>query len=105
MVLVAILQSGMRPSVAWAVCGLTGWFLIAQHRYLPAVIFGVLAVAVYLVSLRWWPTVTCWRCGGSFRRRGWGIFRGFYRRGCRSKWCDGGHRLRLGARVLGTGGR
>jgi hypothetical protein len=97
--LAVILGSSVSMTTGWLLVAGTGWLLAAGHQWGPLVVFSTVAVAVYVISLRW-AWVRCWLCGGRFRIPGLGMFAVAYRRGCRSRWCDNGHRLRWGVRFF-----
>ena len=100
LILGLIIASGVTMLTGWALITGVGVLLLAGHHYGPLVVYGAVAVAVYAVSLRFQEWTRCWLCGGLFRIRGLGMFALTYRRGCRSRWCDGGHRLRWGVRIF-----
>jgi hypothetical protein len=86
-----------------AVAAVAAFVLYQAHAWLLLVLVAVGYPAAYLVSLRPVPWWTCRTCGGSDQRRPWPwsmIFPGAYARGCRSKWCQGGNKVRLGVRLL-----
>jgi hypothetical protein len=99
--LVIILGGRWRMSVAHLMLGVVAWALFAVgHSLVAGTLFLIGWGALYLLSLGPWPQITCRRCEGSHKIRGFGIFRQAHRRGCRYRWCNRGSRVRAGVRVL-----
>jgi len=90
------------PAVWLVVADAAVW--VAGPAWAGVLVTGGLA-GLYWGSLRW-PWVPCPKCRSHQERPTpfpLSVLFGGYRKGCRSKWCVSGDRLRLGVRVLQPG--